>query len=169
MADPKTILKTLATLQEYYRHDYNQTQVEVLTRQLRPIPNGLLKHAVEAYIAQEERWLPKASQILSLAKEISGYQDFACLPAEAFEPSLGSQLQGLKNQACREGVIDHQAWRTLEKEAERRGREHILEAIRRAYKIVRDPQTWEEPDFRRGRIQIKSPAEVQTPTQPQDP
>jgi hypothetical protein len=168
MADPKTILKSLATLQEYYRHDYNQTQVELLTRLLRPIPNGLLKQSVEAYIAQEDRWLPKASQLLSLAKGFCGYQEFASLPEEAFEPTLGSRLQGLKNQACREGVIDHAAWRSLEKEAERRGLEHTLKAIRRAHQIVLDPQTWVEPGLQGGAVQIEPLAEVQAQPQHQD-
>lgn len=155
MADPVTILKSLKLLQEYYRHDYNQTQVEVLTRQLRPIPNGLLRQAVETYMALEGRWLPKVSQLVSLAKQISGYRNFESIPEGAYEPSLGSKLQSLKNQAYGEGVIDHKAWQKLEKEAEHRDQVHALEAIRRAYQALLTPQTreeclsyqsWEQPD-----------------------
>jgi hypothetical protein len=139
MADTKLIMEILIELQEYYRQDYNETQLKVISRQLEEVPDDLLRAAVERYFDGEDRWLPKGNQLVALAKKICGYANFGYIP-EKLPPPFWAELQELKAKAYREGVVDPNSWSSLINRSQRASFLLTAETIRKSYQAVLQPQ-----------------------------
>jgi hypothetical protein len=143
MAARKYILEILRILEEYYRQQYNPTQVRILLRQLAQIPDYLLHQVVDHWLDTEDNWLPRGSQLLKLALKISGFPDITLIPPEP--PIAGSpiwvQHQALKDQYYRRGLLDPSAWNALITQAESDNLPLTTATLQRSLDSIQNPKT----------------------------
>jgi len=132
MAEARFILQVLNEIQAYYRQTYNPTQVDVLLRQLKAVPAWALRKAVDEWLDTEDRWLPRGSQLLAIARRLM----------ERLNPGavlIPVQLQELKDSYCRDGTYDWTRWEVLISLADELGLTNSADAIRRAHGAITDP------------------------------
>ncbi|MCJ7702360.1 MAG: hypothetical protein MUO62_12315 [Anaerolineales bacterium] len=134
MAERRFILEILKELQEYYRQKYNPTQVRIISRQLAPIPDLILRQAVNQVLETEDNWLPKGGRLVEIAKNIAGFNDFNHLPQPIPTLSLSHQL--LKNDYFHHGILDPAEWENLIEDAKGADAVHNAQAIRASFKVI---------------------------------
>jgi len=134
MAERRFILEILKELQEYYRQKYNPTQVKIISRQLAPVPDHILRQAVDQYIESEDSWLPKGGRLVSMAKSIAGVSDFKQLAQPG--PSFSIRHQLLKNAYFHHGLLDPAEWESLIECAKNADAVHNVQAISASYDAI---------------------------------
>uniref|UniRef100_A0A6M3KRW6 Uncharacterized protein n=1 Tax=viral metagenome TaxID=1070528 RepID=A0A6M3KRW6_9ZZZZ len=136
MASKKVILAALEKLEEYYKQKYNGVQAEVMCSFLAVLPEYLLTGVVERYMMTEDNWLPKGSQLLKIATQISGYDDLELVPSEERRKTLGGLHQELKNKYYQDGTFVREQWLGLIEHARSYDKVYSLAALQRSLDCI---------------------------------
>ena len=134
MAERRFILEILKEMQEYYRQKYNPTQVQIISRQLVPVPDRILRQVVNQVLETEDNWLPKGGRLVAIAKSLAGVEDFKRLPQNM--PTFGLRHQLLKNDYFHHGILDPAEWENLIEDAKGADAVHNAQAIRASFKVI---------------------------------